>query len=378
RLSWGKKIIRMKRSLLLISVLVLFHWNSFSQASVQIVSESPLQSFSWKRLKTETYPGKQDDITFVDENNGWYVNGYGRIYHTTDGGLNWEKQLQQKGTFFRCIAFLDTLRGFAGTVGTDYFPNVTDTIPLYETRDGGKTWTPVKYEGPYVKGLCALDIVKEPFVNHGVLSYKVHLYGVGRVGAPANMMASHDGGETWSSRSMESHCSMLFDIDMFDKKSGIACAATSEDIEQSHALILKTDDGGVSWRKVYESDRPFELTWKSSFPDASTGFVTIQSYNPDTTVKQQRIAKTLDGGNTWKEIDLVKDAGAREFGVGFLDEKHGFVGTMKSGYETTDGGVTWTAVDLGKACNKIRIYKDASGTAYGYAIGVDVFKGVFE
>jgi hypothetical protein len=26
------------------------------------------------------------------------------------------------------------------------------------------------------------------------------------------------------------------------------------------------------------------------------------------------------------------------------------------------------------ACNKIRIYKDANGKTYGYAIGVDVFK----
>jgi hypothetical protein len=51
---------------------------------------------------------------------------------------------------------------------------------------------------------------------------------------------------------------------------------------------------------------------------------------------------------------------------------------MNSGYETKDGGLTWAPVNLGKACNKIRIYKDASGKVYGYSIGVDVMKGVFE
>jgi photosystem II stability/assembly factor-like uncharacterized protein/dienelactone hydrolase len=332
----------------------------------------------WKKINTERYPGKQDDITFINEKEGWYVNGYGSIYHTQNGGETWEKQLEKKGTFFRCIAFVDSLRGFAGTVGTDYFPNVTDTIPLYGTSDGGKTWNPVSYAGPYVKGLCAMDIVKEQFINHGKTDYKVHIYAVGRVGSPANLMVSHDGGLTWTSNSMNKDCKMLFDIKMFDKNNGFACAASDEDLEKSNAVILKTSDGGKSWKKVYQSERPFECTWKASFPTKDVGYVTIQSYNPDSNVKQQRIAKTTDGGNTWNEINLIEDAGAREFGIGFIDENHGFVGTMNSGYETKDGGLTWAPVNLGKACNKIRIYKDANGKVYGYSIGVDVMKGVFE
>jgi photosystem II stability/assembly factor-like uncharacterized protein/pimeloyl-ACP methyl ester carboxylesterase len=332
----------------------------------------------WKKINTERYPGKQDDITFINEKEGWYVNGYGSIYHTQNGGETWEKQLEKKGTFFRCIAFVDSLRGFAGTVGTDYFPNVTDTIPLYGTSDGGKTWNPVSYAGPYVKGLCAMDIVKEQFINHGKTDYKVHIYAVGRVGSPANLMVSHDGGLTWTSNSMNKDCKMLFDIKMFDKNNGFACAASDEDLEKSNAVILKTSDGGKSWKKVYQSERPFECTWKASFPTKEVGYVTIQSYNPDSNAKQQRIAKTTDGGNTWNEINLIEDAGAREFGIGFIDENHGFVGTMNSGYETKDGGLTWAPVNLGKACNKIRIYKDANGKVYGYSIGVDVMKGVFE
>ncbi|MCZ8088925.1 alpha/beta fold hydrolase [Flavobacterium sp.] len=331
----------------------------------------------WKKLNTERYPGKQDDITFINEKEGWYVNGYGSIYNTKNGGETWEKQLEKKGTFFRTIAFVDNLVGFAGTVGTDYFPNVTDSIPLYGTRDGGKTWKPVDYKGPYVKGLCAIDIVKEQYINHGKIDYKIHIYAVGRVGSPANMMVSHDGGETWTSNSMNNDCKMLFDIKMFDKNNGFVCAASDEDMEKSNALILKTSDGGKTWKKVYQSNRPFEGTWKASFPTKEVGYVTIQSYNPDPNVKQQRIAKTTDGGETWNEINLVEDAGAREFGIGFIDENHGFVGTMNTGYETKDGGKTWTKVNLGMACNKIRIYKDANGKTYGYAIGVDVLKGEF-
>lgn len=332
------------------------------------------QELTWKKLQTEPYAGKQDDVTFVDENTGWYVNGYGKIFHTKDGGTTWEKQLEKKGSFFRTIAFLNKDVGFVGTVGTDYFPNVNDTIPLYGTKDGGKTWKPVEYKGPYVKGLCAIDIIKEQYINHGNIDFKYHIYAVGRVGSPANIMVSHDGGETWTSNTMNQDCKMLFDIKMFNKNVGIACAATNEDISQSNALILKTTDGGKTWNKVYQSNRPYETTWKVSFPTEKIGYVTIQSYNPDPNVKQQRVAKTIDGGETWKEINLIEDPTAREFGIGFIDENHGFLGTINSGFETKDGGETWTKIDLGRACNKIRIYKDNKNKVYGYAIGVNVFK----
>ena len=331
-------------------------------------------TLKWVKLKTEPYPGKQDDICFINESIGWYVNGFGSIYNTKNGGETWVKQLEKTETFFRTIAFVDENIGFAGTVGTDYFPNVTDTIPLYKTINGGVSWEPVSYKGPYVKGLCAIDIVKEQYINHGNIDYKTHIFAVGRVGSPANMMVSHDGGETWISKSLNSDCKMLFDIKMFDKNNGFACAATSEDITNSNALILKTSDGGNTWQKVYQSNRPFETTWKASFPTKEIGYVTIQSYNPDPNVKQQRVAKTIDGGKTWTEINLVEDATAREFGIGFIDNNHGFVGTVNSGFETKDGGKTWEKVDLGRACNKIRIYKKADNSIYAYAIGVSVLK----
>ncbi|MCC6412669.1 MAG: hypothetical protein IT270_13480 [Saprospiraceae bacterium] len=344
-----------------ISIFTLFASYTFCQTAL------------WQKLNTEAYPGKQDDIFFIDPNTGWYVNGFGKIFKTTDGGVSWTKQIEQKGTFFRCIAFIDGLRGFAGTVGTDYFPNVTDTMPLYQTFDGGKTWSPAPYTGPYVKGLCAIDIVKEQYINHGQIDFKYHVYAVGRVGSPAMAITSHDGGKTFVSKSLDEAAKMLFDIRMLDKKEGFACAATSDDITQSNALILHTTDGGETWHNVYQSSRPFETTWKIAFPSRQVGYATIQSYNPDPEVAQQRIVKTTDGGKTWQELPLCTDAQAREFGVGFIDELHGFVGTMNIGYETTDGGKSWLPIDLGRACNKIRIYH-TDGKTWGYAIGVGVYK----
>lgn len=98
----------------------------------------------WQKLNTDRYRGKQDDIYFVNDRVGWYGNGAGKIYKTDDGGQTWIKQLDQAGTYFRCLAFIDEQHGFAGNIGPGYFPNVSDTNPLYETKDSGQTWSAVR------------------------------------------------------------------------------------------------------------------------------------------------------------------------------------------------------------------------------------------
>ena len=368
----------MKYYLALFSILTFFIIFNSCSSQKNLSNYVSDEKLTWTKMETEAYRGKQDDIVFVDKSNGWYINGYGNIFHTNNGGETWTKQLEKKGTFFRCIAFINKDIGFAGTVGTDYYPGVTDSIPLYGTKDGGKTWSPVPYKGPYVKGLCGIDIVKEQVIYQGQIKYNYHIFAVGRVGSPANFMVSNDNGNTWTSKSMMQDCKMLFDIKMFNKKEGLVAAANSENTAEGNALILRTSDGGNTWQKAYQSKRPYENVWKVSFPTRNIGYGTIQSYNPDTLVNQQHFIKTTNGGKTWKEYDFVKDHKARSFGVGFVNEKHGYIGTYYRGYETRDGGKTWNANSLGPAVIKVRIYQDDEGVIYGYAIGVEAYRLVVE
>jgi photosystem II stability/assembly factor-like uncharacterized protein len=143
--------------------------------------------------------------------------------------------------------------------------------------------------------------------------------------------------------------------------------------------VLRTADGGKSWKKAYEGKRTFELTWKASFPSRNVGYVTIQSYNQDSTQKTQRILKTINGGKSWKELVLTENFRARSFGVGFINNNLGYVGTMAGGFETQDGGQTWRKVKMGTACNKIRFY-NFDDRLQGYGIGVSVirYRGVLE
>lgn len=328
----------------------------------------------WQQVKTDDYKGKQDDIYFINETTGWYCNGNGKIYKTTNSGTDWKLIFEKKGTFFRCIAFADSLNGFAGNIGTDYFPNVTDTVPLYKTTDGGITWIAVAYSGPTVKGLCALDIYKEPIINSGILNYKTHIFCGGRVGSPAFTIISHDNGNTFLSADMNMYCKYILDIKFFTLKEGLICAASGDDLDNNHALILITHNGGNTWEKVYESKRNAEITWKQFFPSRSVGYVTVQSYDTNATADQRYIVKTIDGGKTWKEMELVKDFKVREFGVAFTDDKHGWVGAMPYGFETFDGGKSWKSSYMGFATNKIRILSNTSGQKTAFAIGSTVSK----
>lgn len=329
---------------------------------------------AWHKLDTVPYKGKQDNIQFVDAQHGWYVNGSGKIYGTDDGGASWRELLSQPGTYFRAVGFIDAMNGFAGNIGTDYFPGVTDTRPLYRTRDGGKTWAAVEgLTEETIKGICAIDVLHSRFVNAGKLDERVIVHAGGRVGGPAKLLRSLDGGETWSAIDMTPYTAMILDVKFFDAMNGIVFGASDADVQQSHARILRTDDGGRTWTIAYESKRPFEITWKGSFPTRKVGYATIQSYDPDPANAQRYVAKTTDGGKTWHEIPLDNDATAREFGIGFHDERIGWVGAMNTGYQTTDGGKTWRKVEMGRAVNKIRIVPDGDGFV-GYAIGLDVYK----
>lgn len=355
------------------ALIGIAHPHSFAQQNSKPLIETT--GSQWFKLPTVDYKGKQDDIFFVNAELGFYANGQGKIYRSSDGGTSWELVLDKPGTYFRALGMIDTLHGYAGNIGTEYFPGVTDETPLYETLDGGKTWHPVaNLPGKPVKGICAIDIVRSEFINAGVLDRRTIIHAGGRVGSPAQLLRSIDGGQSWTNIDMSPWVAMIVDVKFFDEMNGIVFAGSDAQIANSHALIVATHDGGKSWSKVYESTRPYELTWKGSFPSREVGYASIQNYNPDKTEDQRWIAKTTDGGKTWQEVPLVKDFAVREFGIGFANKDLGWVGTSKGGFETRDGGQTWKPINLGRVVNKIRILPDGKNSFTAYAIGADAYK----
>jgi photosystem II stability/assembly factor-like uncharacterized protein len=258
-------------------------------------------------------------------------------------------------------------------VGTDYYPGVTDKNPLYQTSDGGVTWKAVTAPGiEKVAGICGIHILATSRIYQGELKPNYIIHAAGRVGGPAMMLRSTDSGATWSVIDLSAHAGMILDVHFHDARNGFVCAASHSDTSQAKALILRTSDGGATWTKAFEGRRLFENCWKMSFPSRRVGYATIQSYSGS---DDKRIfIKTTNGGRTWREMPLVTDLGAREFGIGFASETLGWIGTRQRGYETQDGGSTWTPVAMGEAVNKIRVVNGPDGRRVAFAIGENVYR----
>ena len=342
-------------------------------AALAAMPASAAEPSAWRKLATEPYKGKQDDIVFVDALTGWYGNGAGKLYATTDGGETWSLVFEKPGLFVRALGFASRDVGYLGNVGVGYYPGVTDTAPLYRTSDGGRTWTAITAPGiDKVAGICGIHVQPTKAIYQGVLRDTHMVHAAGRVGGPAALLRSLDGGETWTTIDLSAHAGMILDVRFFDAATGLVCAATSADVAEARALMLMTTDGGATWKRVYEGARPLENCWKMSFPSRKIGYATVQSY--DDKNAERIFIKTTDGGRSWREHPLTEDAAAREFGIGFATPKHGWIGTAKSGFETRDGGKTWTPVAFGRAVNKVRVVARPDGGTRAFAIGVDVHR----
>ncbi len=324
----------------------------------------------WVKLPTDPYTlnNKQDAIAFADALTGWYGNGTGQIYRTDDGGDAWTTIWTKRGVYVRALEFVDGQTGFLGNVGPGYFPGVTDRQPLYVSHDGGVHWEAVKpVAGRQIVGVCAIDVLK---VDGRVLAVRAG----GRVGGPAGLLESLDGGQSFRARDMSAVTGQILDIHFIDADTGFIAGASAAAEDNAHARILKTSDGGKNWRAVFESDRDGDTNWKLAFPSATVGYATIISYRAPETEARGYVVKTEDGGEHWRRLTVTADHDWIPYGINFIDETSGFVGGSTGGYATRDGGRTWVAQDMGLSTNKIRFVRRADGGVTAFAIGKDVYR----
>ena len=331
----------MKTSFTFLSLLLILAQWSFSQ-TWQMLPNAPAAEFV------------NDDIFFINEQKGWMVNLDGFIYRTEDGGDSWDTLLIQPGTAFRCIGFTDSLHGFAGNLGPgSWISNVTDTIPLYETHDGGLSWSPVTAINGFIPaGICGINVVDDSVI-----------YAVGRYAGPCAIMKSTNGGESWTSTLATNLFSDLIDVYFFSPDTGIVVGGKG-----LYSRINYTTDGGVTWQTVFTNNEPFTWHWKISFPSRYIGYSSIEGGNGT----NSRLAKTTDGGLSWQLMPLNYPTDLDATGIGFMNDTLGWIGCWYPGvdYMTTDGGETWTLYPLDPSFNRFRKVSETAA----YICGERVWK----
>lgn len=137
-------------------------------------------------LTPELDDAELNDVAFVDAQSGWAVGDRGVIWHTDDGGQNW--QLQQSGTAARltCVQFLDAQRGWAA--GYEVWPVLGQTRGvLLHTPDGGRHWH--RDRNTLLPSLRAVKFVTS--MQGWAVGASSALY-------PGGILWTEDGGQSWS------------------------------------------------------------------------------------------------------------------------------------------------------------------------------------
>jgi photosystem II stability/assembly factor-like uncharacterized protein len=279
---------------------------------------------SWTLILNRPLASKYEGLSFPDAMHGWVVSDQGDILATADSGVTWTQQASGLGPL-RSVDFLDANRGFAGSV----------LAHLYRTSDGGATWTDI-----------ATMLPKAPVGFCGITHYGPHVHVVGRYIGATDYYTSPDAGATWQYTNMSVLMSGLVDVAFVTDSTGFMSGTGPTTGPIGSATILKTTDGGATWRTVFAGPGGLGWAWKIFPVTANVIYVSLES--EDNTF---RVVKSVDGGETWTvEIvatgQVLNNPGGLQ-GIGFLDINVGWVGGFFTGmFATTNGGLTWSPVPV--------------------------------
>jgi len=204
-----------------------------------------------------TYRDDLYDIDFADAQLGWAVGGWGRVFHTKDGGKNWASQNTKTQKYLFSVDFTDQLNGWiVGNYGT-----------ILHTSDGGMTWE-AQQSG------TDKHLFKVAFINED------EGWAVGYWGA---ILHTLDGGKTWWNKSIDKDLAFN-DLSVSDGQ----CWVVGE-----FGSIYHTADKGEHWEKqpagVEEDVTLFGIDFVNSLQGWAVGL-------------GGTVLHTQDGGKVWKQI----------------------------------------------------------------------------
>ncbi|MBL0146480.1 MAG: oxidoreductase [Chitinophagaceae bacterium] len=115
-------------------------------------------------------------------------------------------------------------------------------------------------------------------------------------GSSGTVGQSLDSGNTWKWMTVQGFEKTDFrDIEAFDKKTAVIMGIASP------AYILKTKDGGETWKVVYENKDTTMFLDAMEFWNEQSGIVI-----GDPLKGKMFVARTFDGGNTWQHLPSTK------------------------------------------------------------------------
>lgn len=321
----------MKKAIMIfLMFLLLIKFDVYGQGSWRIAAKAPV----FNRI---------DDINFINDSTA-FMGQDGKVYKSVDGGDNWDSiGILPNNAYIRSIEFVNDSTGFIGSIF-----DAVGGVGLYKTTDGGRHWdriNDVVDGGMY--GICGLDHRGSTIIGVGIYS------------EPGRFYISRNNGVTWQGWQIKESAALV-DCLILDENTFLV-SGNSPDGRK--AVILKSEDGGLTWKEVAKSTHNMTYCWKLSIKDSGLGLGSIEDA-PTSFI-------TYDNGSTWEEIAITSDQSSQRFGGAyFFNELLGWLGIQwgSGTYETRDGGKTWNLINFGGAINKITSTSKGRAIATGNTI----------
>ncbi len=294
---------------------------------------------TWQTSFTAPQPNYwtySDAVSFANAQDGWFflkdsATWAGYLYQTTDGGQTWTLE-QGTGSGPNNFAQGRTVYGPPTFVTTKvaWLPINEGAAPypggLMITRDGGKTWTQSSMNLAW--SLNGVSIVS-PEVGYAV--------GGGGSAQAGFLVKTVDGGKTWTQ--LLPSLAPTEQVDFPDQTHGIGVGLTSDP-----QAILATDNGGETWQEIYHAKGPVQAL---SFVSPKVGYMVISAPQNGQSVT---VLATTDGGRHWQKQAPLLIASGVLFGpnpyLRFFTAQQGILQTQTypdvTFSATADGGKTWT------------------------------------
>ena len=290
------------------------------------------------------------------------------IIQSDSSNLNWTQHNRVTDAHLRGLSVVnDEVVWASGTKGT-----------VIKTTNGGKKWS--VFVIPDCEELDFRDIYAFDDQTAVVLS----------AGEIARFYRTDNDGTSWNLVYENTSKGIFFDgMDFRNEKEGIAY---SDPIDGKWFLV-KTEDGGKSWKKMDTSTLPDMLKGEAGYAASGTGLVYQDDHIWITggSPEKARVFHSEDNGVTWSVADtpLQNGEGKGVFSMVFIDENNGVAvggsyvdSENKNGNcaTTSDGGKTWQLVETNqpagyRSCVAVHLNKNLlisvgrNGADYSHDLG---------
>lgn len=281
------------------------------------------------------------------------------IYKSTDAGKTWKHVWQQEGQIGTMLVHPSNPDiAYAAVLGHAFGPN--DERGVYRTVDGGKTWVRVLFKD---RDTGTSDVCFDPnnprILFAGLWQTRRQPWEYTSGGPGSGLYQSRDGGDTWTQlvpppppESPEAdrdeppgkkYCDGL--PEGIWGKIGLAVAPSDSRrvyalIEAEKGGLFRSEDGGANWKLINAHRALRQRAWYFST-------ITVHPKNPDVVYcPQVPLLKSIDGGKSFQRVKGTHHGDHHDL---WIDPKNPdrMIDSNDGGVDVTiNGGETWFAPPL--------------------------------